>query len=241
VSTVWPSNAWTPMGAWLQDYRRWRRGTIERRDLSLSAHLSKGAAPIIAILRGIMPADVLAVGQALLDAGICLIEVPLNSPEPLSSISRLQQEFGADALVGAGTVLTARQVDEVAAAGGRLIVSPNVNVEVIATAHGHGLECLPGFLTATEALVATSAGASHLKLFPASSMEPGHLKAIREVLPSAVEVWAVGGAGAHDLWQWLHLGACGIGVGGSLYKPGDTAEVVGERARALVQVWRQRG
>jgi 2-dehydro-3-deoxyphosphogalactonate aldolase len=209
--------------------------------LSLSSHLSKGAAPVIAILRGILPADALAVGEALLDSGISVIEVPLNSPEPLASIAQLQREFGADALIGAGTVLSAQQVAEVAAAGGQLIVSPNVNIEVIARARALGLESLPGFLTATEAFTAAAAGAAHLKLFPASSMGLGHLKAIREVLPRSIEVWAVGGAGAHDLSRWLHQGARGIGVGSSLYKPGDTAAVVGPRARALIEAWRQHG
>jgi 2-dehydro-3-deoxyphosphogalactonate aldolase len=209
--------------------------------LSLSSHLSKGAAPVIAILRGILPADALAVGEALLDSGISVIEVPLNSPEPLASIAQLQREFGADALIGAGTVLSAQQVAEVAAAGGQLIVSPNVNIEVIARARALGLESLPGFLTATEAFTAAAAGAAHLKLFPASSMGLGHLKAIREVLPRSIEVWAVGGAGAHDLSRWLHQGARGIGVGSSLYMPGDTAAVVGPRARALIEAWRQHG
>jgi 2-dehydro-3-deoxyphosphogalactonate aldolase len=209
--------------------------------LSLSSHLSKGAAPVIAILRGILPADSLAVGEALLDAGISVIEVPLNSPEPLDSIALLQREFGADALIGAGTVLSAQQVAEVAAVGGQLIVSPNVNIEVIARARALGLESLPGFLTATEAFTAAAAGAAHLKLFPASSMGLSHLKAIREVLPPSIEVWAVGGAGAHDLSRWLHQGARGIGVGSSLYKPGDTAAVVGPRAHALIEAWRQHG
>lgn len=185
--------------------------------------------------------EALAVGGALLDAGISLIEVPLNSPEPLDSIAQMQRAFGADALIGAGTVLSAQQVAEVAAAGGQLIVSPNVNVEVITTARALGLESLPGFLTATEAFVAVAAGAAHLKLFPASSMGLGHLQAIREVLPRAIEVWAVGGAGVHDLSRWLHQGARGIGVGSSLYKSGDAAAVVGQRARALIQAWRQHG
>ena len=207
--------------------------------MSLISHLSEGAAPIIAILRGISPVEALAVGGALLDAGISVIEVPLNSPQPLDSIAQMQRAFGADALIGAGTVLNAQQVAEVASAGGQLIVSPNVNVEVITTARALGLESLPGFLTATEAFVAIAAGAAHLKLFPASSMGLGHLQAIREVLPRAIEVWAVGGAGVHDLSRWLHQGARGIGVGSSLYRPGDAAAVVGQRARALIQAWRQ--
>jgi 2-dehydro-3-deoxyphosphogalactonate aldolase len=207
--------------------------------MSLFSHLSEGAAPIIAILRGISPIEVLAVGETLLDAGISVIEVPLNSPQPLESIASLQREFGAKALIGAGTVLSAQQVTEVAGAGGQLIVSPNVNIEVIERTCALGLESLPGFLTVSEAFAAAAAGASNLKLFPASSAGPGHIPAIREVLPRAVEIWAVGGAGAHDFSRWLHLGARGIGVGSSLYKPGDAARVVAERARALIDVWHQ--
>jgi 2-dehydro-3-deoxyphosphogalactonate aldolase len=209
--------------------------------MTLSSHLAQGAAPIIAILRGITPAQSLEVGGALLGAGISIMEVPLNSPQPLESIAQLEREFGSRALIGAGTVLTVRQVDEVAGAGGRLVVSPNVNVGVIARACGLGLESIPGFFTATEAFAAVAAGAVHLKLFPASSLAGGHIKAVREVLPHHAQVWAVGGTGAHDLAQWLERGALGIGVGGSLYKAGDSAKVVGDRARALTEAWRARG
>jgi 2-dehydro-3-deoxyphosphogalactonate aldolase len=209
--------------------------------MNLSAHMSQGAAPIIAILRGLTPAHALSVGGALVDAGITLIEVPLNSPQPLDSIERLQREFGARALIGAGTVLNVQQVDEVASAGGQLIVSPNVNSDVIAHAGVLGLESLPGFFTATEAFAALAAGARHIKLFPASSVSGSHIKAIRDVLPHAIDIWAVGGTGAHDLGGWLHAGARGIGAGGSLYKPGDAASVVSGRARALIEAWRHHG
>lgn len=206
--------------------------------MDLSTHLSQGAAPIIAILRGITPAESPAIGAALIDAGISIIEVPLNSPEPLGSIAQLQREFGAHALIGAGTVLSAQQVEAVADVGGRLIVSPNVNVEVIARTAALGLASLPGFLTATEALVAIAAGAAHLKLFPAPSLGSGHIKAIRDVLPRQAEIWAVGGMGAHNLTEWLQLGARGVGVGGSLFKPGDSTATVSQRASALIECWR---
>jgi 2-dehydro-3-deoxyphosphogalactonate aldolase len=205
--------------------------------MGVSTHISKGAAPIIAILRGLTPVEAPAIGRVLVEAGISMIEVPLNSPEPLVSIAQLQREFGAHALIGAGTVLSALQVEAVTNAGGTLIVSPNVNVEVIARAVALGLEMLPGFFTATEALAAIGAGAKHLKLFPAASVGTGHIQAIRDVLPREVEIWAVGGTGAHNLTEWLSLGARGIGVGGSLYKPGDSAQVVGQRARALIESW----
>jgi 2-dehydro-3-deoxyphosphogalactonate aldolase len=206
--------------------------------MRMSDLLSEGVAPIIAILRGVTATDAVAVGTALIDAGVRLIEVPLNSPDPLSSIARLHDCFGRDALIGAGTVLTAEAVDSVAEAGGRLIVSPNVDEGVIARAVALGLEPLPGFFSATEAFSAIRAGASRLKLFPAGSVSRSHVKAIRDVLPEAAEIWAVGGAGAHDLAQWLDCGVRGIGVGGSLYKPGDSAEIVGQRARALIEAWR---
>jgi 2-dehydro-3-deoxyphosphogalactonate aldolase len=205
--------------------------------MRISGLLSEGAAPIIAILRGLTSTDAVAIGSALIDAGIRMIEVPLNSPDPLSSIARLHDRFGRNALIGAGTVLSAEAVDSVARAGGRLIVSPNVDAAVIARAVELGLEPLPGFLSATEAFCAIRAGASTLKLFPAGSVNRSHVKAIREILPGDAEIWAVGGTGAHDLAQWLDCGVRGIGVGGSLYKPGDSAEAVGQRARALIEAW----
>ena len=205
--------------------------------MRMSHFLSEGVAPIIAILRGLTPNDAVAIGRALVDSGVRMIEVPLNSPEPLVSIARLHDHFGRDALVGAGTVLTCEAVDAVEQAGGRMIVSPHVNVRVIARTVELGLEPLPGFQSATEAFSAIDAGAARLKLFPASSLHRSHLRAIREVLPRNVEIWAVGGAGMHDLAEWLDSGARGIGVGGSLYKPGDSAQIVGQRAMALIDTW----
>lgn len=208
--------------------------------MRLSAHLAQGAAPILAILRGITPKQVLDIGDAIIKAGISIIEVPLNSPEPLKSIALLQREFGGQAFIGAGTVLSVPQLEAVASLSAELIVAPNVNVVVIARACALGLECMPGFFSASEALAAAAAGAQHLKLFPAASVGRGHINAIREVLPRDVGIWAVGGTGAHDLSLWLNLGACGIGVGGALYKAGDSAKVVGARARAraLIEAWR---
>lgn len=206
--------------------------------MSLDDHLARGAAPIVAILRGVRPDEVVAIGRGLVDAGITLIEVPLNSPEPLASIERLATEFGDQALVGGGTVLDAASVDAVTKAGGRLIVSPNTDPEVIARTTVLGLDGLPGFATPTEAFAALRAGARRLKLFPGSTLGPGHLRAIREVLPSGTGLWAVGGAGAETLSEWLKAGAEGIGVGGSLYRPGDEAPVIAERAAALCESWR---
>lgn len=199
--------------------------------------LDGGAMPVIAILRGLRPQEALSIGEALIAGGIRIIEVPLNSPEPLVSIERLASAFGSQALVGAGTVLSAAQVQSVAAAGGRLIVSPHTDAGVIRRAASLGLDCLPGFMSPTEAFAALAAGATGLKLFPASTLGQGHLKAVREVLPREVHIWAVGGTGAHDLDAWLAAGAVGIGVGGSLYRAGDTVQQVQGRAIALRSAW----
>jgi 2-dehydro-3-deoxyphosphogalactonate aldolase len=205
----------------------------------MAEFLEAGTAPVVAILRGLPPADALVVGRALIDAGIRLLEVPLNSPEPFVSIGRLNGEFGAEALIGAGTVLNPEDVERVADAGGRLIVSPNTDVRVIRRTVQLGLESFPGFMSPSEAFAAVEAGARRLKLFPANALGTGHLKAVREVLPGEVEMWAVGGTGAHDLAQWLAAGARGIGVGGSLYKAGDGPDVVQERARILYAAWKK--
>lgn len=193
--------------------------------------------PVIAILRGLTPQDAVPVGRALLAAGISAMEVPLNSPQPLESIARLVDEFGREALVGAGTVTTRAEVECLAGAGARLIVSPHTDAAVIARSLELGLECLPGFMSATEAFAAVAAGATSLKLFPAASLGVGHLKALREVLPRTIGLWAVGGTGAHDLADWLRAGAAGIGAGGSLYRSGDTPQQVLERAHALRDAW----
>jgi len=209
--------------------------------MTLADLLAGGAPPIVAILRGLTPPEALGVGRALIAAGIRLIEVPFNSPQPTESIARLQAEFGREALIGGGTVLTAQAAEALDATGARLMVTPNADAAVIARGAALGLEMLPGFLTPSEAFVALGAGARALKLFPAATLGVAHLKAVREVLPAGTPVWAVGGTNAETIGDWLAAGAAGIGVGGALYRPGDAAELVGQRARGLVEAWRAVG
>lgn len=205
--------------------------------MTLTESLDAGAPGIIAILRGVQPEMALEIGAALVDCDIRIIEVPLNSPQPLLSIERLAARFGEQALIGAGTVLSEGQVRDVAAAGGRLIVSPNMDRAVVERTLQQGLESLPGVMTATEAFAALGAGARHLKLFPASSVGAAHLRALRDVLPGEVRVWAVGGAGAANLRDWVAAGAAGIGVGTALFTPGTSTATLTQRARELVSAW----
>ena len=191
------------------------------------------AMPLVAILRGIDPDEALDVGAALLDAGIRLVEVPLNSPEPLISIARLAT-LADRMVIGAGTVLEVDQVEAVVAAGGRFIVSPNTDPAVIQHAMALGAIALPGFATATEGFAAHAAGARLLKLFPAATYGPGHLQALRAVLPPDVVVMPVGGVGPAQLGQWWSAGARGFGLGSELYRPGMPATEVRERALAAV-------
>lgn len=207
--------------------------------MKLTHLLDTGAPGVIAILRGVRPDEVIDMASALFDAGIRVIEVPLNSPQPLVSVERLAKQFGANALIGAGTVLTPAQVREVANAGGQLIVSPNTDRSVIETTLQLGLEALPGSMTATEAFTAVAAGAVHVKLFPGGSTGPAHLRALREVLPGECRLWAVGGANPANLHAWLDAGAAGIGVGGALFTPGTPVATVAARARDLVSAWVQ--
>lgn len=198
-----------------------------------------GACPLVAILRGLTPDEAPAIGDALADAGFTLIEVPLNSPEPLKSIAMLAERLGDRALIGAGTVLTTGQVGDVAAAGGRFVVSPNTDPAVIAATRKAGMDSLPGYFTASEAFAALTAGASALKLFPADSVDPAMLKAHRAVLPGDTKVLAVGGISGETMGPWLKAGADGFGLGSSLYKPGKAAAAVAEEARAMVAAWRK--
>ncbi len=191
-----------------------------------------GRCPLVAILRGVRPDEVEAVADALVEAGLAMIEVPLNSPEPLDSIARLARRYGPEVMIGAGTVLTPADVAAVRAAGGRLIVSPNANPEVIRASAG--LVSLPGFYTPSEAFAAIAAGATGLKLFPADGASPAYLKAQRAVFPAGLPLFAVGGITPDNLAQWLAAGAMGAGIGSALYAPGLTAAEVGLRARAFV-------
>ncbi|WP_037306666.1 2-dehydro-3-deoxy-6-phosphogalactonate aldolase [Ruegeria halocynthiae] len=193
--------------------------------------------PIIAILRGLRPSDARAVGQTLIGAGIEKIEVPLNSPDPLESIGILAREFGSHALIGAGTVLTPDEVDAVAGVGGRLIVSPNCDPDVISRTYQLGLESWPGIFTPTEAFTALKAGASGLKLFPGALAGPAGLSALRAVLPVGTLIYAVGGAGPENFGQWIKASADGFGIGSALFKPGMTVSEVADRAMQIVAAY----
>ena len=190
--------------------------------------------PLVAILRGITPPEATAIGEALVAAGIRLIEVPLNSPDPLASIEALSMRLGDHAVIGAGTVTTPAEVAEVRKAGGRLVVSPNVDEAVIAETVAAGLVSLPGFFTPSEAFTALRAGAHALKLFPAEGARPATLKAIRAVLPPETRVLPVGGITPEVLTAWLDAGAAGFGLGSALYRRGDAASEVAERAARFV-------
>jgi 2-dehydro-3-deoxyphosphogalactonate aldolase len=194
--------------------------------------------PLIAILRGVKPGEVVAVGEALFDAGLRLIEVPLNSPDPLESIARLAQAFANRAVIGAGTVLRPAEVTAIRTAGGTLIVSPNTNVEVIAATAKAGLVSLPGCATASEAFAALDAGATALKLFPAEGANPAVLKALRAVLPRGVRLLPVGGITPGNMAPWREAGAAGFGIGSALYSPGVGLDEIARRARTFVEALR---
>jgi len=193
-----------------------------------------GQCPLVAIIRGVTPDEAEAIGEAIYQGGIRIIEVPLNSPDPFASIERLAAKFGEQILLGAGTVLRWSEIHDVKAAGGRLVVSPNTNAEVIAATADAGLVSCPGYFTPSEAFAALEAGATALKLFPAEGAAPAVLKAQRAVLPKDVPVLIVGGIAPDNMAPWLAAGASGFGLGGGLYQPGQTAEQTLEKARAYV-------
>ena len=192
--------------------------------------------PLIAIVRGLTPAEAPAIGEALVSSGFVLIEVPLNSPQPLDSIAQLVAQF-PHALVGAGTVLQVQQVKEVHAAGGRLVVAPNFNPSVVAAALALGMVVLPGVATPTEAFAALDAGAHGLKLFPAEMISPATVKALRAVLPKASALMPVGGITPDNMAVYRSAGATGFGLGSALYAPGRNTELVSEKAAAFVRAW----
>ncbi len=192
---------------------------------------------IIAILRGITPDEAPMIAGVLISAGITKIEVPLNSPDPFLSIQLMTEAFGDKALIGAGTVLTPAQVAQVKDAGGKLIVSPNTDPAVITATKAAGLLSYPGAMTPTECFTALQAGADGLKMFPGELIGPTGLRAIRAVLPKGTEVLAVGGANAGNFAAWVSAGADGFGIGSALYKPGDDAATVDEKARAIVAAY----
>ncbi len=197
-----------------------------------------GYPPFVAILRGIRPDEAEGTLEALIASGIGLIEVPLNSPQPLESIALMARQAGARARIGAGTVLTPEEVRAVADAGGTLIVSPNRDDDVIRATKAAGLDSYPGVFTATEALGAIRAGADALKFFPADVLGPSGIKGISAVLPRHIPLLAVGGVTADNIGAWLTAGIAGFGIGSSLYKPGLSAADVGVRAKAMVAAWR---
>ena len=197
--------------------------------------------PLVAILRGVTPARIEGVASALFDAGIRAIEVPLNSPEPFKSIETLAKLFDTRCLTGAGTVLTIEQVDQLASAGGKLMVTPNTNPAVIARGVAKGLTVMPGFYTPSEGFAAVAAGAKYLKLFPASTGGIGHLQAMLAVLPKTIPVYAVGGVGAGNMSEWRKAGAAGFGLGSELFKPDFSDADIAARAQKAVAAFRSAG
>jgi 2-dehydro-3-deoxyphosphogalactonate aldolase len=200
--------------------------------MALTEYLAR--CEFIAILRGIRPDEAVPVAASLEGAGFAIVEVPLNSPDPMQSIAALAAEFGDRLLIGAGTVMTETEVGEVASAGGRLIVTPHASGAIVRAAKQLGLIAVPGFFTPAEAFAMLEAGADALKLFPAEGASPAMLRAMRAVLPLGTMVLPVGGIDAANVDAWRAAGAAGFGIGSALYRPGDTPSAVGTRARALV-------
>lgn len=203
----------------------------------LQKHLAE--CPLVAIIRGVTPDQAEATGEAIYEAGIRIIEVPLNSPDPLKSIAKLAKKFGDMALVGAGTVLRPEQVAEVKKAGGRIIVSPDTNTEVIAASAAEGLVSSPGYFTPSEAFAAIRAGATGLKFFPAEAASPAVLRAHLAVIPREVPIIVVGGVKPDNMRPWIDAGAIGFGLGSGLYRPGQSAGETLDRARCYVNCLRR--
>jgi 2-dehydro-3-deoxyphosphogalactonate aldolase len=195
--------------------------------------------PLVAILRGVTPEEVMDVTGALVDEGFAFVEVPLNSPRPLESIERLRAKLGEEILVGAGTVMSPAQVKEVAAAGGRLIVMPHGDGEVVRAAKAAGLACIPGIATPTEGFAALANGADALKLFPAELLTPAVLKSMRAVFPAATRFFPVGGITPDAMASYVAAGAAGFGLGGALYRRGDAPSRVAANARDFVATWKR--
>ena len=192
---------------------------------------------LIAILRGIAPEQAVDAAEVLIAAGIRVIEVPLNSPDPFTSIERMVRAVGDAALIGAGTVLRVGDVAALAAAGGRLVVSPNMNVAVIQASVAAGMQSWPGIMTPTEAFAALEAGATGLKLFPGNLIGPQGLKAMRAVLPAGTQIYAVGGAGPDNFADWIAASANGFGIGSALFTPGMTIPQLARNAQAIVAAY----
>ncbi len=190
--------------------------------------------PIVAILRGLRPDEAVAIGETLVEAGIGILEVPLNSPEPIASIGRMAEALKGRAIVGAGTVLTPTQVDQVAEAGGQIVVSPNTDVAVIQRTRDRGLISLPGSFTPTECFASLAAGAHAIKLFPGELVTPASARGLAAVLPKGVRMLVVGGVSADTIKDWRDSPVNGFGIGSSLFKPGMTVAEVDQRARTLV-------
>lgn len=194
--------------------------------------------PLVAILRGVKPDEVVPIGAALVEAGFAIIEVPLNSPDPIASIRLLAETFGANTLIGAGTVTDPARVAEIASAGGKLIVMPHSDPAVVRAAKAAGMVCTPGVATPTEAYAALQNGADALKMFPAEAMPPSVLKAWLSILPKGTALLPVGGISPDTMASYVAVGAAGFGLGSALYKPGFSVVDVGIRARAFVEAWR---
>jgi 2-dehydro-3-deoxyphosphogalactonate aldolase len=202
----------------------------------LQAYLDR--LPLIAILRGVTPDEAVPIGRVLVEAGFAIIEVPLNSPQPIESIRRLTDAFGGEVLIGAGTVTTPRQVEDIASAGGRIVVMPHADTAVIRAAKAADLYCTPGISTPTEGFAALAAGADALKLFPAELLTPPVLKAMRSVFPANTLFLPVGGITPERMGDFVAAGARGFGLGSALYKPGMNADAVGRNARLFTEAWR---